>query len=373
MSETDQDRGDKRSKTREAPETPTGYRSTRRGSRAAKQAKKAQRQHKVVTTIDTFGRRAKNVAYLTLMSMAALVVIGALLFGAVTGWNWVARWSARRAVESEQSETERARRARENLLVIAERDGQAAGFLALRADAKNRQIFGVAVPEGAFIEVPGRGFERAGESYGEGPEVSLSAISNFFTVPFERYVVVPEQVYQDALRGQDLSQVMPAVTKTNLTDTEREALASTLGEVSKENVALVPLQVKPISVGSQTYFEPQRDELAELLESWWGVTLSEADDVTRVIVYNGSGTPGIAGEAAQQLIRGGLRVVDTKNADRFDYATTQIVVQNEDMTAGEAVRKALGVGAVVSQPSEQDVADVIVIVGKDFRPSGTGN
>ena len=372
MSDSGQETHAKRAKTRDAPETPTGYRSSRRGSRSAKQSKKAIRQHKLATTIDSMGRRVKNIGYLVLMAVGVLLALVALLFVAATSINWIARWSASRASTPSQSMSERDRMARENLLVIAERDGKAAGFLALRVDEKGRRAFGVAVPDGAFIEVPGRGFEQAGESYLEGPELALSAISNFFTVPFERYVVIPEETYQEALRGQDLSGIMPAVTKKNLTEEETEDLSAVLGKITEQNVALVPLQVKPIVVGSQTYFEPQREELADLLESWWGVRLTDADRVTRAIVYNGSGTPGAAGVAAQQLIRGGVRVVDTKNADRFDYATTQIVVQNGDAAAGEAVRKALGVGDIVDQPSEQDVVDVIVIVGKDFRPSKTG-
>ena len=132
------------------------------------------------------------------------------------------------------------------------------------------------------------------------------------------------------------------------------------------------LEVKPITVGPQTYFEPQREALADLLESWWGVKLSESDKASfALIVYNGAGTPGIAGEAAQQLIRGGFRVVDTKNADNFNYKQTQIVVQDKDMAAGDAVKKVLGTGKVIDQPSDQDVADVIVIIGKDYKPSTT--
>jgi hypothetical protein len=65
------------------------------------------------------------------------------------------------------------------------------------------------------------------------------------------------------------------------------------------------------------------------------VTIGSEDGATvRVIVYNGSGEPGVAGEAAQVLIRRGYRVVDTKNADNFDYDTTQIVVQSRGTSRG---------------------------------------
>lgn len=362
----------RRSKAREAPEMPAGYRSTRRGSRAAKQAKRAARQHKLVTSIDTAGRKARNVGVLAAMGIGALVLAALVLFAGVSTVNWVARWSAERSASRSASTTQQDQKARENLLVIGERDGKAMGFLAMRIDEKGNQVFGVAVPDGAFIEVPGQGFERVGDSYLSGPDVSLAAISNFFTVPFTRYVVVPEKTYQEALRGQSVTGIMPAVSKSNLTDKEKASLTRAMGKMDSKNVALVPLQVKPISLGTQTYYEPQREELADLVESWWGVKLSDAESATRVIVYNGSGVPGIAGEAAQQLIRGGMRVVDTKNADRFDYAQTQIVVQNKNVTAGEAIRKVLGVGKVSNVPAEQDVADVIVIIGKDYKPPAPG-
>jgi polyisoprenyl-teichoic acid--peptidoglycan teichoic acid transferase len=98
------------------------------------------------------------------------------------------------------------------------------------------------------------------------------------------------------------------------------------------------------------------------------VTIEADDPTVRVIVYNGSGEPGVAGQAAQVLIRGGFRVVDTKNADTFDYDETQIVVQRGDPQSGERVREVLGVGEVVSQPAEQEVADIIIIIGSDFEP-----
>ncbi len=312
-------------------------------------------------------RRAGRIAMITLGVGVLLVVVLAVAITAVNGF---ARWNARRAAARQETPTAAKKESRGNVLLVSEKQGRADGFLALRVDEGRKQVFGIAIPSAAFLEVPGQGFERVGDSYLSGPKVSLAAISNFLSVPFERYLVVPVATYQKVLRAQNMRGVVEAASKSNLSEQEAGELAKFLDRVPTKNVALVPLEVKPITVGSQTYFEPQRDALADLLESWWGVKLGEIDDVVRVIVYNGVGTPGVAGEAAQQLIRSGFRVVDTKNADTFDYAKTQVVVQHKDMTAGKAVKKALGTGQVVNQPSDQDVADVIVIVGKDYRPTG---
>lgn len=88
--------------------------------------------------------------------------------------------------------------------------------------------------------------------------------------------------------------------------------------------------------------------------------------MVRVIVYNGSGEPGIAGDVAQELIAGGYRVVDTKNADSFDYAETQVIVQTSDARIGERLAQLLGTGVVTVQEADQDVAEVIVIIGQDL-------
>ncbi|MBU4555860.1 MAG: LytR C-terminal domain-containing protein, partial [Actinobacteria bacterium] len=125
---------------------------------------------------------------------------------------------------------------------------------------------------------------------------------------------------------------------------------------------------KPINLGEQTYFEPQRAEIADLVKTWWGVDIGVEDNVTRVIVYNGAGVPGIAGLAAQQLIRAGYRVVDTQNADTFGYATTKVIVQNGSLSSADGLVKTLGVGDVSQKAADQQVADIIVIIGKDYVP-----
>jgi len=363
----------RRARVRPEPEMPSGYRSTRRGSRAAKDAKKAKRQHTVLTKLDRTGRGAKNVGWLVAYVVGGLALAALVMWGAAAGVNSLARWNAERGAAGSDAEAVQAEKAKGNVLLIATEDGKAAGFLAVRVDREVRRVFGVALPEGAFIEVPGQGFEPLGDSLAAGPDVSVDAVSNFLAVPFREWVIIPAEAYRTALTEQDMSAVLDQVDDTNITPGDLESLSAFLGKVPTKDVALVPLPVKPIKLGDQTYFEPQRAEVADLLKSWWGVNPDDVDKVTRVIVYNGAGVPGIAGVAAQALIRNGLRVVDTKNADNFNYKQTQIVVQNGDESAGATVRRVLGAGTVLDRPTDQDVADVIVIIGKDYKPPTGGN
>jgi hypothetical protein len=236
----------------------------------------------------------------------------------------------------------------------------------MRVDGKNSQVFGIAIPDGAFVDIPGLGFERIGESYAAGTDVALSTVSNYLGVPFRSYLVVPQSVYSDAVSRQSVAG-LATPTDTNLTQQQLKALASQFAKVERKNVGLVPLPVRQIKLGDQTYFEPQRDEVADLLKSWWGVSASESDRAVRVIVYNGAGKPGIAGEAAQLLIRAGFRVVSTENADNFKYDETRIVVRRGERARGEQIKKALGTGVVTVEPSKSNVTDAIVIIGKDYK------
>ncbi len=358
----------RRSKPKNAPEPPRGYRSTRRASKGAKSAKRALKTQPMREAVSRAGRVLKSVGTYAAFALLGLLVAVLVLTLVAYGVNAVARWNALRIASKSGSRQELEKRSKENVLVIGVQDGKATGFLALRVDRKGDQIFGVAIPDAAFIEVPGQGFERVGESYATGAQVSLSAISNYLTVPFHTYIVVPAAVYSDAMKNQSLTNIVAASTASSLSPAQLQALSKDLAAISQGNTAIVPLPVKPIKLGNQTYFEPQRAEVADLLKSWWGVDASKAAAVTRIILYNGAGVPGVAGEAAQQLIRGGFRVVDTKNADNFKYAKTKIVVQRGDVKQGEEIARVLGVGVVEQQPSEQDVADVIVVIGKDYKP-----
>jgi hypothetical protein len=326
----------------------------------------------ILDALSRIGRVIKNVGYYVALVVGGLLVGAAVVLLLAYGINAAARWNALRVATHSGSRQDLESRSRENVLVIGVQDGKATGFLALRVDRTGDQIFGIAIPDGAFIEVPGQGFERIGESYADGAKVSLSAISNYLTVPFRTYIAIPAAVYSEAIKNQSLSTITAAATSSSLTATELESLSRDLSAISQSNTAIVPLPVKPIKLGNQTYFEPQRAEVADLLKSWWGVDASKTDALTRIILYNGAGVPGVAGEAAQQLIRGGFRVVDTKNADNFNYGSTKVVVQRGDTKQGDEIVRLLGVGTVEQQPSEQDVADVIVIIGKDYKPPAGG-
>jgi hypothetical protein len=221
------------------------------------------------------------------------------------------------------------------------------------------------------MEVPGQGFQRVEDSLNAGADVSTDAISNYLGVRFDKYAIVDAASYQAALQGQDLSGVLASVDDTNMSDEDLARFSAKFDATATEDVVIVPLPVRPISLGDETYFEPQIEEVADLIETWWGVDPGVRGERVRVIVYNGAGVPGIAGQAAQSLIAEGYRVVETRNAENFDHETTEIYLYHGDDLEGERVREVLGVGEISRQDASQDVADIIVIVGSDFVPPET--
>jgi hypothetical protein len=310
--------------------------------------------------ISGWGRRAVAVGVIIVLLLGAVYALPLL----ADGINWLVRWNKVRSVTA----TAVALPAQDNLLVIGVSDGVVVGFVALKAERSSGKVLGIAIPDGAFVEVPGQGFERVGASYLGGPQVSEDAISNFFGVPFRKYVVVDGTAYQALLRNQDVSALMQSVTSTDLTSPEREAFTAYFASVEKAGVWIAPLPVKPVAVGDQRYFEPQKKEIADLLLKWWGVQAGSTQSAPRVIVYNGVGTPGLAGVAAQQLIRAGFRIVDSANAGNFDYKTTEIHLFHGTQADADNVRASLGAGRVIVESAPQELTDMIVIVGADYRP-----
>lgn len=353
-------------------ELPSGYRSSRRGSKVRAQAEKQQRAEQVADVLEEAKRGATTVGWVVAWSVGIFLAVVVALLLLVTAINGVARWNAQRIAAQAGTASGIAEKSRQNTLYIGVQGSKPVGFLATRVDVKGGQAFGIAIPAGAFMEIPGQGFERLGDSYPSGPDVMMSAVSNFIGVPFAQFAVVPAAAYQKAVKGQSLAGLIGAASKTNLSEADRTALANATKNIPPSNTAIVPLPVKPIPLGDQTYLQPALSaDFTQLIKQWWGVSALTENKATRVIVFNGAGVPGIAGVAAQQLIRAGMRVVDTKNADKFTYKQTLIIVQSGPLSAGNQVAKVLGVGRVISKPADQDVAEVLVIIGKDYKvPAG---
>jgi len=90
-------------------------------------------------------------------------------------------------------------------------------------------------------------------------------------------------------------------------------------------------------------------------------------DAITVEVLNATGRAGLARGATRILRREGIDVVFYGNASGPALDSTRILVRRGPVSAGEQVRRALGVGVVVVAPDTTLLLDASVLLGADFR------
>lgn len=93
----------------------------------------------------------------------------------------------------------------------------------------------------------------------------------------------------------------------------------------------------------------------------------------KVLVENGVGTPGLVDKARTKLVAAGFRFTNGGNASLFNRDPSVIEVADgteKSLARGHRVAAALGLpdSSVTTVDRGQNIADVIVILGADFRP-----
>lgn len=244
----------------------------------------------------------------------------------------------------------------------------ATGFLQFIIDGGRRSIGGVVIPSNTFVEVSGRGFEPVSDSYGQGIDIIKSTLASFIGIGFSHYLMVSDDIFLSAVNDSDIVSLFKRRSKTDMSSDDVRQVLNEISAVPKEKISLVDLPVKPISFGEQTYFDAKKDELSRVVKLFWGINLESKETKTRLIILNGSGLPGVARKAADNLLGKGFKIVDIKNADNFDYERTQIVIYN-DKKAKDApqIKKLIGLGEVMTKALPQDVVDIVIILGRDYE------
>jgi LCP family protein required for cell wall assembly len=98
-------------------------------------------------------------------------------------------------------------------------------------------------------------------------------------------------------------------------------------------------------------------------------TVPAADVSVRVL--NGAGVAGLAGRTRDSLSAKGFPIVTIADADRLDYATTEVrfVDKGDGRKKAETVRAALGAGTLTPVLAVEG-ADVELVLGRDFDRPG---
>ena len=134
------------------------------------------------------------------------------------------------------------------------------------------------------------------------------------------------------------------------------------------------LPVKPIDSGSDSStFRLDSDAATAMVkDEFAGSQPPKASGVeVRALVENGVGTPGLVEKARARLVAARLAFVNGGNASSFDHDRSVVVISDDTTKSraqGAAVAAALGLPASAVEVSDrgQSVADVVVVLGKDF-------
>jgi anionic cell wall polymer biosynthesis LytR-Cps2A-Psr (LCP) family protein len=174
-------------------------------------------------------------------------------------------------------------------------------------------------------------------------------------------------------------------TVTSLKDGSSSTLSSTrLAEiltaaqaVSEDGDMLsdvLPVNAIATGAGEESY-GVNAQQAAALMEARFAPSLVKdaAGGPVRVLVQNGVGTPGLVDKARTKLVKAGFRFVNGNNAPEFGQKQSAVLIPDStpaSVQQGAAVAAALGLpaSAVGVSGQGQTVAEVIVVLGLDFKP-----
>lgn len=111
----------------------------------------------------------------------------------------------------------------------------------------------------------------------------------------------------------------------------------------------------------------------EAVEALVAERFGDTGEGVRLVVLNGVGTPGIGERVGRVLVPEGFRLISSLNAPEFDVGETRIIAASgEFVDDAQLAQRLLGVGRVFLDELPTGVADVTVLVGKDFVSVDTG-
>ena len=98
-----------------------------------------------------------------------------------------------------------------------------------------------------------------------------------------------------------------------------------------------------------------------------GIDLKNSKIVKAEIeILNGCGDAGIATLYSNFLMHEGFDVIESKNADNFDYLNTNIIVHDRTkMAIAQKLAKTLDIKNIVM--NENGIWDLSIIIGKDYK------
>lgn len=151
-------------------------------------------------------------------------------------------------------------------------------------------------------------------------------------------------------------------------------LVGMAGDGRADQLQYDSLPVVPIDPGNGvTSFRVDPDATRKLVDRLLAQSVPAGARATgnRVLVLNGVGTPGIGEKVRARLVPAGFVFVGSRNNATFGVGQTRVLVKEatpEATALGQRVARALRLSADSVQTADiGNIADVVVVVGADFR------
>ena len=273
-------------------------------------------------------------------------------------------------------------------------------FVAVLAAGGGREPVVIAVPGNAAVNIPGRNLGTIEEAADTRDAAAVAAtvenvlgvrVDDAWGIEIGQLGVIVDGVGGIRAGFEQLDGRGVVTYLRDAPDVERsirwqEVLTGLLEalEGEPESLAIAPEQIRPVftmggpeaiilpveDLGSGLA-RPDKEAVTELVEERFVPTGSE--DKVRLVVLNGNGIPGIGEHVARMLVPEGFQLVASGNAASFDQEETRIVATSSEFRDdAHRAQRLLGVGKVYIGLQPTYLADVFVIVGKDFKPDDAG-
>jgi hypothetical protein len=144
---------------------------------------------------------------------------------------------------------------------------------------------------------------------------------------------------------------------------------------AKKTVLYQTLPVVALDADGVPTYRPDFDAVDVLVEGRFaGAALPGRGEAgNRVLVVNAVGTPGLGETVRNKIVPAGFAFVGSRNQTPFGRAKSVVVVFDSEpatLRRARALTTALGLGSAAIEVSAQgqSIADLMVVVGRDFRP-----
>ncbi|HEY4687519.1 MAG TPA: LCP family protein [Candidatus Subteraquimicrobiales bacterium] len=247
----------------------------------------------------------------------------------------------------------------ENTYLILEKETKDVMIMSYKPLKK--RIKTIFIAKETFTQIPDYGFGEISEAVDLGMPDTLATIKNLLGLDVSNYLITKTGDLKNLGTPNLFDKAFTEATMSNLSDKERLKIAEELAKIEPQRIDVFPLPVKSIAVHQEAYLEPQTEKVEELVKSIWG----DSETQVKVMILNGSGQPGVGERLAKKLADEGFEVRDIRNAESFNYNETRILMYRQKKAAVE-IRDLLGVGVLVDAGISSNIADITIVVGRDY-------